>query len=67
MGKRLATKRATSVSDTIAFIKALRARGFAADLKGSKNEKEEFGLESISTLGCFVLKVPTGYAVSIAF
>lgn len=37
-------KRAASVSDTMAFIKAVRARGFAADLKGSKNEKVEFGL-----------------------
>jgi len=44
VGTRLATKRATSVSDTMALIRALRGRGFAADLKGSKNEKEEFGL-----------------------
>lgn len=44
MGTRSATKRATSVSDAMALIKALRGRGFAADLKGSKNEKGEFGL-----------------------
>ena len=41
-------KRATSVSDTMALTKALRGRGFAADLKGSKNEKGEFGLGAIS-------------------
>ena len=49
VGKRLAMKRATSVSDTMALTKALRGRGFDADLKGSKNAKEEFGLGGIST------------------
>lgn len=44
MGRRLAMNRATSVSDTMALINALRGRGFAAALKGSKNAKGEFAL-----------------------
>lgn len=42
-------ERATSVSDIMALVKALRGSGFAADLKGSKNEKAEVGLEVIRT------------------
>jgi hypothetical protein len=60
-------KRATSVSDSMALIKALRGRGFAADLKGSKNEKVEFGLERSAQDGVCAGEAPTGCAVWRAF
>lgn len=50
IGKRLVTKRATSVSDAIALTRALRGNGFAADLKGSKNEKGAFGLARLQQM-----------------